>query len=240
MVPPPVPTILTPQAMPLNILYEDQDLMVIDKPAGLTVHPAPGHSDGTLANAVLAHIPELNAGESNRPGIVHRLDKDTSGLIIVAKNETAHMKLTGQFKDRSVTKIYQALVQGHIAPAEGVIEGAIGRDPLDRKRMAVVTRGRASRTEYKVIDYLGNYSLLEIKPRTGRTHQIRVHLTAIGFPIVGDATYGAKSRFLARQFLHASQLTFNLPSTGERRTFRSDLPPDLVQALADIAENAGK
>jgi 23S rRNA pseudouridine1911/1915/1917 synthase len=239
-VPPPLPSTLIPQAIPLKILYEDDDLMVVDKPAGLTVHPAPGHFDGTLANAVLAHVPSLAGGESMRPGIVHRLDKDTSGLIIVAKNDAAHMKLADQFKNRSVTKIYLALVQGRISPRQGVIEGSIGRDPRDRKRMAVVTQGREARTEYKVIEYLGNTTLLEIKPRTGRTHQIRVHLAAIGFPIVGDTTYGAKSKFLGRQFLHASQLTFKLPSSGELRQFRSELPEDLTRALADIAESAGK
>ena len=237
-IPPPVPGTLTPEAIPLKILYEDNDLMVVDKPAGLTVHPAPGHYTHTLVNAILAHVPDLEAGETNRPGIVHRLDKDTSGLIIVAKNSAAHMKLADQFKSRSVTKVYQALVQGHLTPEEGIIEASIGRDPRDRKRMAVVTGGREARTEYTVIKYIDNYTLLEVRPKTGRTHQIRVHLAAIGFPIVGDATYGVKSDYLSRQFLHAYKLRFKLPSTGEYREFESELPDDLAQALKDITGKA--
>jgi 23S rRNA pseudouridine1911/1915/1917 synthase len=210
-IPPPIPSTLAPENIPLNILYEDNDLLVVDKPAGLTVHPAPGHYTHTLVNAVLAHVPELEIEETNRPGIVHRLDKDTSGLIIIAKNDVAHMKLADQFKSRTVIKTYQALVQGHLSPEEGIIDANIGRDPRDRKRMAITSHGREAQTEYKVIKYLDNYTLLEVKPKTGRTHQIRVHLAAIGFPIVGDATYGAKSDYLSRQFLHAYKLVFKLP-----------------------------
>jgi 23S rRNA pseudouridine1911/1915/1917 synthase len=234
-IPPPVPSALSPENIPLQILYEDDDLIVVDKPAGLTVHPAPGHYTHTLVNAVLAHVPELETEETNRPGIVHRLDKDTSGLIIIAKNGTAHMKLADQFKNRTVTKTYQALVQGHLSPETGIIDANIGRDPRDRKRMAVVSGGREARTEYRVIKYLGNFTLLEVKPKTGRTHQIRVHLAAIGFPIVGDATYGAKSDYLSRQFLHASRLVFKLPSSGEQMEFESELPDDLREALSRIA-----
>jgi 23S rRNA pseudouridine1911/1915/1917 synthase len=239
-IPPPLPSLLVPEAIPLKILYEDNDLIVVDKPSGLTVHPAPGHYSHTLVNALLAHIPDLSSGEPARPGIVHRLDKDTSGLIIVAKNETAHMKLADQFKNRTVIKIYRALVQGHLTPEEGIIEADIGRDPRDRKRMAVVNLGRQARTEYKVLQYLANYTLLEVKPRTGRTHQIRVHLAAIGFPVVGDATYGAKSAYLSRQFLHAYKLGFRLPSSNEYRQFESPLPADLVQALENIAGKINK
>jgi 23S rRNA pseudouridine1911/1915/1917 synthase len=235
MIPPPSPINITPEAIPLKIIYEDNDLMVVDKPAGLTVHPAPGHYTGTLANAILAHIPDLEAGEANRPGIVHRLDKDTSGLIVVAKNPVAHMKLAEQFKSRGVVKVYQALVKGHLTPQEGNIEANIGRHPRDRKRMAVVAGGREARTEYRVIKYINNYSFLEVKPKTGRTHQIRVHLAAIGFPVVGDSTYGVKSDFLSRQFLHAAKLRFKLPSTSEFREFQSELPADLEQALKDIS-----
>ncbi len=233
-IPPPLPSNLSPEEIPLKIIYEDRDLMVVDKPAGLTVHPAAGHYSHTLVNAILAHLPGLAAGDSQRPGIVHRLDKDTSGLIVVAKNAEALTDLAEQFKSRLVTKVYLALVQGHLAPLEGIIEGAIGRDPRDRKRMAVISRGREARTEYKVLKYVHNFTLLEAKPRTGRTHQIRVHLAAIGFPIVGDATYGAKSEFLDRQFLHAHKLRFRLPSTGEFKEFESELPPDLVKALEEI------
>jgi 23S rRNA pseudouridine1911/1915/1917 synthase len=234
-IPPPRPGNLTAETIPLTILYEDADLMVIDKPAGLTVHPAPGHYTGTLSNAILAHIPNLEAGGVSRPGIVHRLDKDTSGLIIVAKNPAAHMKLSDQFKSREVSKVYLALVRGHLTPADGIIEAPIGRHPRDRKKMAVVSRGRESRTEYKVIKYVDNCTLLEVRPKTGRTHQIRVHLSAIGFPVVGDSVYGVKSDFLSRQFLHASTLRFKLPSTGEYQEFQSALPDDLSQALKHIS-----
>jgi 23S rRNA pseudouridine1911/1915/1917 synthase len=234
-IPPPYLGNLTPEDIPLSILYEDADLMVVDKPAGLTVHPAPGHYTGTLANAILSHIPNLETGEANRPGIVHRLDKDTSGLIIVAKNPAAHMNLADQFKSRGVAKVYLALVKGHLTPENGVIEANIGRHPHDRKRMAVVVGGREARTEYSVIKYIAGYTFLEIRPKTGRTHQIRVHLAAIGFPIMGDAVYGIKSDYLSRQFLHASGLRFKLPSTGEFREFQSELPDDLAQALKAIS-----
>jgi 23S rRNA pseudouridine1911/1915/1917 synthase len=237
IIPPPLPSPLAPEAIPLKVIYEDSDLMVVDKPAGLTVHPAPGHYTHTLVNAILAHVPELQSGEAGRPGIVHRLDKDTSGLIIIAKNGAAHMKLAGQFKERSVSKVYIALVQGHLAPEQGVIEANIGRHPRDRQRMAVVTGGREAQTEYNVQRYLDNYTLLEVKPRTGRTHQIRVHLAAIGFPIVGDAVYGKKVDFLSRQFLHAGKLRFKLPSTGQVREFESPLPPDLSSALDQISKS---
>lgn len=231
---PPIPLFIKPESIPLKIMYEDNDLIVVDKPAGLTVHPAPGHYDHTLVNAVLAYAPEIEGGDAYRPGIVHRLDKDTSGLIIVAKNERAHMKLAEQFKNRTVTKVYQALVKGRLSPAEGAIEAAIGRHPRSRQKMAVTARGRAARTDYKVIRYNNNYSLLEIRPKTGRTHQIRVHLAAIGFPVVGDSLYGVKSEYLSRQFLHACRLGFSLPSTGEHVEFESPLPPDLTQALDEI------
>jgi 23S rRNA pseudouridine1911/1915/1917 synthase len=237
VIPPPLPSTLAPESIPLKILYEDSDLLVVDKPAGLTVHPAAGHHSGTLVNAVLAHVPGLQSGEAGRPGIVHRLDKDTSGLIVIAKNAAAHMKLANQFKERSVSKVYIALVHGHLSPEEGVIDANIGRHPRDRQRMAVVTEGREAQTGYKVLRYIDNYTLLEVKPRTGRTHQIRVHLAAIGFPIVGDAVYGKNVDFLPRQFLHAGKLRFRLPSTGEVREFESPLPPDLSSALDQITKN---
>jgi 23S rRNA pseudouridine1911/1915/1917 synthase len=235
VIPPAPPSRLSPEAMPLHIIYEDDDLLVVDKPAGLTVHPALGHPGHTLVNAILAHYPHLaDIGDSPRPGIVHRLDKDTSGVMLVAKNRVAQAKLAEQFKAHSVSKSYLVLVKGKLTPENGIIEAAIGRDPRHRQRMAVVSRGREARTEYRVIRYTGNYSLLEITPETGRTHQIRVHLAAIGYPVVGDATYGVKSPNLSRQFLHASKLGFALPSTGQYVEFTSDLPPDLEQALRDI------
>lgn len=236
IIPPAPPSPLTPEAIPLNIIYEDDDLLVVDKPAGLTVHPAPGHPAHTLVNAILARFPHLAAlSDSLRPGIVHRLDKDTSGVMVVAKSSLAQTKLAEQFKAHSVVKAYLALVKGKLTPENGIIEAPIGRDPRDRKRMAVVARGREARTEYRVVKYIGDYTLLEVRPETGRTHQIRVHLSAIGFPVVGDKVYGVKSSYLSRQFLHASRLGFNLPSTGKYVEFKSELPSDLAQALKDIA-----
>jgi 23S rRNA pseudouridine1911/1915/1917 synthase len=230
------PDHLIPEEIPLRIVYEDDDLMVIDKPPGLAVHPAPGHPAHTLANAVMGHLPELAADPdlSGRPGIVHRLDKDTSGLIIVAKNRVAQANLSGQFKSRTVAKYYQVLVKGKLKPETGIIEANIGRDPRHRQRMSVVERGRPARTVYRVIKYLGDYTLLEVKPETGRTHQIRVHLAAIGFPVAGDATYGVLSPYLARQFLHAAKIRFKLPSTGNWVEFQSPLPDDLERALQEI------
>jgi len=235
VIPPTAPTSLLPEAIPLNIVYEDDDLLVVDKPAGLAVHPAPGHPDHTLVNAILSHLPSLaEISESERPGIVHRLDKDASGIMVVAKNNAAQLNLIGQFKARSVVKAYLVLVRGHLTPENGIIEASIGRDPRNRKRMAVVTKGREARTRYHVVKYIGDYTLLEVRTETGRTHQIRVHLLAIGYPVVGDATYGVKSPLLPRQFLHACRLGFHLPSTGEYVEFTSELPPDLAQALKDI------
>ena len=235
VIPPPPPSPLYPEAIPLQIIYEDDDLLVVDKPAGLAVHPAPGHPGHTLVNAILAHYPHLtDISDSLRPGIVHRLDKDTSGVMLVAKNRVAQANLSEQFKARSIVKSYLVLVRGKLSPAKGIIEAAIGRDPRHRQRMAVVSRGREARTEYRVVRYVGDYSLLEIKPETGRTHQIRVHLAAIDFPVVGDATYGVKSPHLSRQFLHARKLGFRLPSTGEYVEFESELPEDLERVLREI------
>jgi 23S rRNA pseudouridine1911/1915/1917 synthase len=234
-IPPTPPSPLSPEEIPLHIIYEDDDLLVVDKPAGLTVHPAPGHPEHTLVNAILAHYPHLaDISDSLRPGIVHRLDKDTSGVMLVAKNRVAQANLAAQFKGHTVVKAYLVLVKGRLTPANGIIEAAIGRDPRHRQRMAVVSRGREARTEYRVIRYLDGFTLIEVTPTTGRTHQIRVHLAAIGFPVVGDATYGVKSPHLPRQFLHACCLGFRLPSTGEHVEFQSELPPDLAQALRDI------
>jgi len=235
-IPPTPPQQVLPEDVPINIIYEDDDLLVVDKPAGLTVHPAPGHPGHTLVNALLSHLPHLaDIGDSLRPGIVHRLDKDTSGLMLVAKNGAAQDNLIGQFKSHSVTKAYLVLVRGRLTPETGVIEANIGRDPRNRKKMAVVEGGREARTEYQVIKYIGGYTLLEVRPETGRTHQIRVHLAAIGFPVVGDKVYGVKSPRLSRQFMHACRLGFSLPSTGEYVEFKSALPSDLERALKDIA-----
>jgi 23S rRNA pseudouridine1911/1915/1917 synthase len=235
--PPPPDAPLSPEAMPLNIVFEDSDLLVIDKPSGLTVHPAPGHPHHTLINAVLSHVPDLpQADDLRRPGVVHRLDKDASGLMVVAKNSRAQQRLISQFKARSVVKAYLVLVRGRVTPDDGVIEANIGRDPRHRKRMAVVAdgEGREARTQYHVVRHIGEATLLEVKPETGRTHQIRVHLAAIGYPVVGDKVYGSRSDKLPRLFLHACRLGFRLPSTGEYREFTSELPPDLEQVLAEF------
>lgn len=222
----------------LTIIYEDTDIMVVDKPAGLVVHPSPGHPNHTLVNAILGHCPSLAMGNDLiRPGVIHRLDKDTSGLIVIAKNDYARQYLINQFKNRAVAKGYLVLVKGRLSPEQGIIEAPIGRDPRNRKRMGVVESGKEASTQYKVKKYLDNYTLLEITPRTGRTHQIRVHLAAIRYPVVGDATYGAKSPYIKRQFIHAYRLGFLLPSTNEYQEFTSLLPPDLKQALELIAHS---
>ena len=234
---PPEPSVqLLPENIPLRIIYEDDDLLVIEKPAGLTVHPAPGHLDHTLVNALLHLYPHLaDKGDSIRPGIVHRLDKDTSGLMLTVRNEAARANLMAQFKNRIVHKTYQALVKGRLSPESGVIEAPLGRDPRNRKRMAVLTEGREARSEYRVMEYIGDCTLLEVVPQTGRTHQIRVHLSAIGYPVMGDAVYGVKSPHLSRQFLHACRLGFKLPATGKYVEFTSELPLDLAQALEALA-----
>ena len=235
IIPPTPPSPLSPEDIPLDIIYEDDDLLVIDKPAGLAIHPAPGQPSHTLVNAILSYLPSLpDTGDSLRPGIVHRLDKDTSGLMLVAKSSMAQVSLINQFKARSVVKAYLVLVKGHLTPERGIIEALIGRDPSNRKRMAVVAEGREARTEYHVIKYIGDYTLLEVRPETGRTHQIRVHLSAIGYPVVGDTMYGVKSAYISRQFIHACRLGFKLPSSGEYVEFESELAPDLEEALKDI------
>jgi 23S rRNA pseudouridine1911/1915/1917 synthase len=235
VIPPPIPSTPLPEEIPLVIVYEDNDLLVVDKPAGLTVHPAPGHPSHTLVNAVLAHCPDIEINGSVRPGIVHRLDKNTSGLIIVAKNDAAHRDLSDQIKNRSVIKRYLVLVEGCLSPDRGTIEAPIDRDPSHRKRMAVVSEGREAFTQYQVIKHMDNYTLLEVTIKTGRTHQIRVHLSAIGFPVVGDEVYGRMSPSLNRQFVHACYLGFKLPSSGEYLELRSDLPVDLEEALERIS-----
>ncbi len=236
-VPPPRSLELEPESIPLNIVYEDDDLLVVDKPAGLAVHPAPGHSRHTLVNALLAHCVDLSGvGGVLRPGIVHRLDKDTSGLLLVAKNDRTHASLSRQLKERTVQKRYLALVRGRLEQPEGVIEGAVGRDPRNRKRMAIVEGGRPARTAYKVREYLDGMTLVEVAPSTGRTHQIRVHFAAAGHPIVGDALYGKPSGLVGRQFLHAYRLAFEHPRNGRRMEFEAPLPEDLTEALRTARE----
>lgn len=230
--PQPSPAELRPWNIPLSVVFEDEDLIVIDKPAGMTVHPAPGNEDHTLANAVLSHAPAIEGiGGERRPGIVHRLDKDTSGLIVVAKNERAHAHLSDQFKNREVGKVYLALVVGHPSPPEADIDAPIGRHPHDRQRMAIVSTGRPAITRYRVVASYSRSTLVEARPRTGRTHQIRVHLASVGYPVVGDAIYGRPAEGLSRQFLHAFRLAFAHPASGENVRFTAELPADLRSYL---------
>ena len=240
VVPPPRPVELPAQAMPLNILYQDGDLLVVDKPAGLTVHPSPGHPSHTLVNALLALCPDLKGiGGEIRPGIVHRLDKDTSGLMVVAKSAAAHVNISRQIKDRTISKGYMALAGGRVQPEEGIIDAPIGRDPRNRKRMAVVEGGRAASTSYKVLTHVGEHSYIEVSPKTGRTHQIRVHFASIGHPLLGDVLYGKKSPVLGRQFLHAHLLGFRHPTTDKYLEITSPLPTDLRSAM-EALEAGGK
>lgn len=234
-----------PEPIPLDVIYEDNDLLVINKPAGMVVHPGAGNQHGTLVNAVLYRCPDMEGvGGVLRPGIVHRLDKDTSGLILVAKNDQAHRALQAQFKAREVEKIYQALVYGIVNPPTGEISAPIGRDTRDRKRMTVVPSalGRPAVTRYETLETYKTaggkrLTLLACRPLTGRTHQIRVHLAHIKHPIVGDAVYAGRRKPpipCARQFLHAYRLTFRLPATGQEVTFTAPLPPDLQAVLTKL------
>ena len=230
---------ITPEDIPLDIVFENGDLLVVNKPAGMVVHPSAGHAGGTLVNAVLAHAPDIEGiGGEIRPGVVHRLDKLTSGLILLAKNERALNFMQGQFRDRTVHKVYLALVDGQPATPTGVIEAPIGRDNHNRKRMAVVppNRGRAARSEYRTLERFADHTLLEVHPETGRTHQIRVHLAYIGCPIAGDTVYGRKKRSLKikRHFLHAARLTIRIPGEEGPQTFEAQLPENLANLLDDM------
>ena len=230
--PPPRSVGTQPEAIALDVLYEDADLIVLNKPPGMVVHPAAGNWQGTLVNALLHHCGALSSiGGEQRPGIVHRLDKDTSGCIVAAKNDAAHRSLTAQFSGREVEKIYLALAAGAFPMKSGVIEGAIARHSIHRKKMAVVegARGRAARTSWRVLSVLPAGTLVECTLHTGRTHQIRVHLQHLGHPLLGDETYGKRAGF-PRQMLHAWKLGFTHPRTGERMSFVSPIPADFVEA----------
>jgi 23S rRNA pseudouridine1911/1915/1917 synthase len=236
-IPPPTPAAqVSPQAIMLDVVYEDGDLLVVNKPAGMVVHPAAGHYEGTLVNALLARYPHLAAGDEGRPGIVHRLDRDTSGLLVVAKTETALDYLRAQFRSRQVKKTYLALVHGRPPKPEGIVEVPLGRDPRQRKRMAVVAGGRLARTGFRVLEDLGEYSLLSVSLETGRTHQIRVHLAWLGVPVVGDGVYGRRRNRLglARQALHAWRLAFERPGGRGRLELEAPLPADLEKVLEEL------
>jgi 23S rRNA pseudouridine1911/1915/1917 synthase len=238
-IPPPTPTNLVHENIPLDILFENDDLIVVNKPAGMVVHPAVGHPSGTLVNAVLGYDPDIEGiGGEERPGVVHRLDKETSGLILLAKNERSHRWLQDQFRLRKVEKIYLALVDGKPPTPSGRVETHIGRDPRHRKRMAIVSesRGREAISEYKTIESFKSHTLLEFHPLTGRTHQIRLHCAFLGCPIVGDEIYGRKksSVEIERHFLHAYHLKIVLPGEKEPRNFEAILPDQLENVLTAL------
>ena len=233
--PDPEPIDAVPQNIPLDIAYEDEDLLVINKPKGMVVHPAPGNPDGTVVNAVLYHCGESLSGIGGafRPGIVHRIDKDTSGLLIIAKNDRAHLYLSEQLKDHTLARTYEAVVIGGLKEDKGTVNAPIGRSPKDRKKMAIVPDGRHAVTHYEVLARYPGYTHIRCKLETGRTHQIRVHMASLGHPIVGDEVYGpSKSKFdLQGQCLHARELTFLHPADGQPRLIKSDLPDYFTDLL---------
>jgi 23S rRNA pseudouridine1911/1915/1917 synthase len=248
-IPPAQPVEIVAEDIPLSVVYEDGSLLVVDKPAGMVVHPAPGHRQGTLVNALLHHVRDLSGvGGRLRPGIVHRLDRDTSGLLVVAKTDAAHHGLADALRERQVKRLYLALAWGHIQESPLTIDAPIGRDPRNRKKMAILETGRRAVTRVRVRERWNQAEILDVALKTGRTHQIRVHLAHIGHPVVGDAVYGSGwergmrsgegtwSRDLARrvprQFLHAAELAFDHPLSGERMRFRARIPEDLAGVVA--------
>jgi 23S rRNA pseudouridine1911/1915/1917 synthase len=256
-VPPAEPSHIEAEAIPLSIAWEDENLLVVDKPAGLVVHPAPGHARGTLVNALLHHLPDLaGIGGVRRPGLVHRLDRDTSGLMIVAKTEAAHRRLSAALKRREIRRLYLCAAWGHVAAEELTVDRPIGRSPSNRKRMAVVQDGRPAITHLRRLERWQAADFLEARLETGRTHQIRVHLAALGHAVVGDREYGAGGErgtsgpqrlwarqlaaMVSRQFLHAAELAFRHPETNEPMVFRSMLPADLAAAAAWARESSSR
>ncbi|HEX8990916.1 MAG TPA: RluA family pseudouridine synthase [Anaerolineales bacterium] len=242
-IPPAAPSGLVGENIPLDIVFENQDVVVINKPAGMVVHPAAGHQRGTLVHAVLGYDPGIEGiGGEERPGIVHRLDKETSGLILVAKNDRAHHWLEDQFRLRKVVKTYIALVDGKPPTPTGRVEAAIGRDPAHRKRMAIVSKekGREAISEYRTLESFPGHTLLEFHPLTGRTHQIRVHCAFLGCPIVGDRVYGRRQPSLPidRHFLHASRLQIRLPGEQEPREFRAEMGTDLLEVIQGLRRSS--
>ncbi|MFM8364855.1 MAG: RluA family pseudouridine synthase [Verrucomicrobiota bacterium] len=231
------PSPLAAQEMPLGILFEDDHLLVLDKPAGLVVHPGAGNREGTLANGLLHHCAGIEiVGGTERPGIVHRLDKETSGCLVVAKTESAHRQLAAQFASRDVEKTYLALVDGKPRMPHGTIDAAIGRHPVHRQKMAVVERGRDALTHYRVLESRDGKALVQCQPKTGRTHQIRVHLKHLGHPVAGDPVYGRRGNF-TRHMLHAWKLTFTHPATGKRISFAAPLSTDFPEWAREATHN---
>lgn len=235
-IPPVEPSELQPEDIPLDIIFENDDLILVNKPAGMVVHPAAGHSSGTLVHAALGHAPEMEGiGGELRPGIVHRLDKDTSGLILLAKNDRAHRMLQEQFRLRQVSKVYIALVDGRPPTPEGRVEAPVGRDPKNRKLMAIVSqaKGREATSQYRTLETFPQHTLLEVHPTTGRTHQIRLHMAFLGCPVAGDTVYGRRHSTIPvpRHFLHATRLTLRLPGETSPRTFSAPLPAELESVL---------
>ncbi len=238
-IPPPQPSELIPEDIPLDVIFENDDVLVVNKSAGMVVHPAAGHSSGTLVHAALAHAPEMEGiGGEQRPGVVHRLDKNTSGLILLAKNDFTHRWLQDQFRQRKVEKTYLTLVDGHPPTPRGRIEAAIGRDTQQRKQMAITapSKGRDAISEYLTLETFPNHTLLEFHPLTGRTHQIRLHAAFLGCPVVGDTLYGRRhpSLPIKRHFLHAAKLKIRLPREDEARTFNAPLPDELLKILDNL------
>jgi pseudouridine synthase, RluA family len=239
LIPEPIGLNVEPEDIPLDIVYEDNDVIVVNKPQGMVVHPAAGVYNGTLVNALLSHCKDLSGINGvARPGIVHRIDKDTSGVLVIAKNDNAHNKLAEQFKDHSMTRSYIALVEGVLKKDEGTVDAPLGRHPIERIKIAVVKDGRRAVTHYKVLERFNNNTLVECVLETGRTHQIRVHMSYIGHPLIGDPVYGhKKQRFnLNGQMLHAKKLGFIHPSIGEYMEFQSDLP-DYFTKVIGILKN---
>ena len=242
-IPEPEPLELLPQDIPLDIVYEDEHLLVVNKPKGMVVHPAPGNPDGTLVNALLYHCGESLSGINGviRPGIVHRIDKDTSGLLMVAKNDLAHQSLAAQIAAHTFTRMYNTVVYGNLKTDEGTISAPIARHPTDRKKMAVVPGGREAVTHYQALERLPGFTLVECRLETGRTHQIRVHMAHIGHPVAGDPVYGPKKCItsLNGQCLHARLLGFVHPATGEYMEFDSGLPPYFTDFLEKLRRKGG-
>jgi len=230
-VPPPARATLVPEPMDLKVVYEDADVLVVDKPAGLVVHPGAGHQTGTLVHGLLARAAQWSAiGGVERPGIVHRLDKDTSGLLVVARNDAAHRGLAGQLQDRSLHRLYRAIVVGEVPDAAARIDAPIGRNPQHRPRMAVLANGKEAITDFRRLGLVQGHTLLDVTLLTGRTHQVRVHLAYLHHPVLGDAVYGRPSALIARPALHAAEIAFRHPRTGRPVRLESPLPADFVAA----------